>query len=294
MAIGDTATAHRYAGEMWERELGLSYNRVRWYVPTQGRFTQMDVFAGFATDPRSLHKYGYVHADPVNGTDPSGYMTLSERAVVSNANLSLSLSNASTVTINTGRVAANDALWSASAGAASGARTAAVGLLTALALSSDSVRRDRFVGVPMIVFGEGFDGHANHIRDAQLGNGSNFIPAPFALNRFPAWPRGWLRFTSECDEEARARAGGVKACDEYPFASTRQGGPVNYVLGTASLRLLDLDESNRTRNFIGSFYNSAIRSTDGFSKDSRFIALGIQGAKSFYTDRAGNVHYWNE
>jgi hypothetical protein len=33
----------------------------------------MDSFAGDSSDPRSLHKYLYAHANPVNGLDPSGH-----------------------------------------------------------------------------------------------------------------------------------------------------------------------------------------------------------------------------
>ncbi len=36
----------------------------------------MDSFQGWDEDPTTLHKYLYANADPVNGTDPSGYMTL--------------------------------------------------------------------------------------------------------------------------------------------------------------------------------------------------------------------------
>jgi RHS repeat-associated protein len=48
------------------------YNRARWYNPYNGRFNQMDPFAGNTQDPQSLHKYLYCHANPINGIDPSG------------------------------------------------------------------------------------------------------------------------------------------------------------------------------------------------------------------------------
>jgi hypothetical protein len=46
--------------------------------PRVGRFTQQDEFAGFRSDPMSLHKYLYAHVNPVMYSDPSGYMTLAE------------------------------------------------------------------------------------------------------------------------------------------------------------------------------------------------------------------------
>ena len=41
--------------------------------PAMGRFWTMDSYEGNSSDPLSLHKYLYCHADPVNGTDPSGH-----------------------------------------------------------------------------------------------------------------------------------------------------------------------------------------------------------------------------
>jgi len=38
-------------------------------------FWSMDSFEGINDDPLSLHKYLYVHADPVNNTDPTGHLS---------------------------------------------------------------------------------------------------------------------------------------------------------------------------------------------------------------------------
>jgi len=45
--------------------------------PLNGRFNQLDPYAGNTQDPQSLHKYLYCHANPVNGIDPSGNMEFS-------------------------------------------------------------------------------------------------------------------------------------------------------------------------------------------------------------------------
>lgn len=37
-----------------------------------GQFNRLDDFFGNHHDPQSLHKYAYVHGDPVMGVDPSG------------------------------------------------------------------------------------------------------------------------------------------------------------------------------------------------------------------------------
>ncbi len=60
-----------YSGE-WTGKHGAQYLRARWYDPSTGRFNRLDPFAGNASDPQSLHKYLYTHANPVMGVDPSG------------------------------------------------------------------------------------------------------------------------------------------------------------------------------------------------------------------------------
>ena len=49
--------------------------------PAIGRFMTMDTFAGWKRDPYSLHKYLYVHANPVNMIDPSGHMLTTTEAL---------------------------------------------------------------------------------------------------------------------------------------------------------------------------------------------------------------------
>jgi len=62
-----------YAGQQYDPDLGLYYNRARYLNPNAGRFWTMDTFAGNNEDPLSLHKYLYCHDNPVNGIDPSGH-----------------------------------------------------------------------------------------------------------------------------------------------------------------------------------------------------------------------------
>ena len=65
-------TSMLYAGEQFDTSLQMYYNRARYYDQNIGRFNRMDPYAGNTQDPQSLHKYLYCHANPVNGTDPSG------------------------------------------------------------------------------------------------------------------------------------------------------------------------------------------------------------------------------
>ena len=70
-----TPNNYLYAGEEWDHDLGLYYNRARYMDPNLGRFWTMDTFEGHQSDPLSLHKYTYADANPVNRIDPTGLFT---------------------------------------------------------------------------------------------------------------------------------------------------------------------------------------------------------------------------
>jgi RHS repeat-associated protein len=60
-------------GEQFDFRIGLGYNRARYVDFWTGTWKTKDPFAGNMQDPQSLHKYAYVHGDPVNGIDPRGW-----------------------------------------------------------------------------------------------------------------------------------------------------------------------------------------------------------------------------
>ena len=69
---GTTQNDFRYTGEQYDPNLGFYYLRARYYNPANGRFPTMDTYQGRIHEPQTLHKYLYVHGDPVNMVDPSG------------------------------------------------------------------------------------------------------------------------------------------------------------------------------------------------------------------------------
>jgi len=71
-----------YSGDPYYQQIALQYLRARFYDPTSGRFNRLDDFLGNWPDPQSLHKYLYVHGDPIQGIDPSGEVTLSSQLSV--------------------------------------------------------------------------------------------------------------------------------------------------------------------------------------------------------------------
>ena len=75
---GTSENDYLFAGEQYDKELGQYYLRERYYDAGIGRFTRRDTYEGSIFDPITLHKYLYGNADPVNGIDPSGLLTLQE------------------------------------------------------------------------------------------------------------------------------------------------------------------------------------------------------------------------
>jgi RHS repeat-associated protein len=77
--LGHTGTdpqPYAFAGEPYDPNTGFQYHRARWMDPRAGRFLGMDPFDGLAHEPLSLHRYLYAHVSPLDHTDPSGEMAL--------------------------------------------------------------------------------------------------------------------------------------------------------------------------------------------------------------------------
>lgn len=70
-----------YRGEQYDSDLGLYYLRARFYNPLTGRLMSRDPLDGDPDDPSSLHKYLYADGDPVNASDPTGEATLTENLI---------------------------------------------------------------------------------------------------------------------------------------------------------------------------------------------------------------------
>ena len=81
-STGSTKNCYRYCGEQFDETTGLYYLRARYMDTSMGRFISQDSYAGSISDPVSLHKYLYANANPVTYSDPSGYKSVAEMAVV--------------------------------------------------------------------------------------------------------------------------------------------------------------------------------------------------------------------
>ncbi|SRR6266566_1211527 len=71
-STGTTSNNYLFAGEQFDPDLGLYYNRARYLNVSTGRFSTMDTFEGDPASPFSLHKYLYTADEPVDRLDPSG------------------------------------------------------------------------------------------------------------------------------------------------------------------------------------------------------------------------------
>jgi RHS repeat-associated protein len=70
---GSTLNYYRFAGQQWDPDIKLYYNRARYLNPDTGRFTTRDTWEGSLDDPASLHRYLYASANPVAIVDPTGH-----------------------------------------------------------------------------------------------------------------------------------------------------------------------------------------------------------------------------
>ncbi len=71
-STGTTPNEFRFAGEQFDADAGIYYNRARYFNQATGRFWSMDMVEGDPHAPLSLHKYLYTGMDPVNLIDPTG------------------------------------------------------------------------------------------------------------------------------------------------------------------------------------------------------------------------------
>ena len=110
-STGSTPNVYLFAGEQFDPDLHLYYNRARYLNVSTGRFWSVDPDEGTQQAPQSLHRYLYANADPIQGVDPSGEVTLEEEEEVAEA--SVPIQTATLQTAQAGRSAINLARFAA-------------------------------------------------------------------------------------------------------------------------------------------------------------------------------------
>jgi len=71
-STGTTPNNYLFAGEQFDPDLNLYYNRARYLNTSTGRFWNMDTYEGDDNDPLSLHKYVFTEGDPIDNLDTNG------------------------------------------------------------------------------------------------------------------------------------------------------------------------------------------------------------------------------
>ncbi len=234
---GTTDNNYLFAGEQLDANLEQYYLRARYYDQGIGRFTQQDTWMGNSSDPVTLHKYLYAGADGVNHIDPSGYFHIGDfmsaqtmqtelqttQAVISFLGISVVMSNFNSLSymeVQPQRAASHLSI---------GIAKLKVKQCQGGAISSCNA------GIPVIFYGSDVMDVTMNIYSAITEKGAS----PVLQRIYPAHRRGWMHSPSRSNAECGGLTGGKtgKECDEYPFASSAQGGEANYRGGAGTVRI---------------------------------------------------------
>lgn len=238
-STGTTPNNYLFAGEQFDPDLNFYYNRERYLNVSTGRFLSMDSLEGDIESPLSLHKYLYVGGDPVGSTDPSGHEGAEEALTVAAFAVTIFaitviqsqvLVNSINRSIYGATTGAGELYDAASYAAGRAIAEAELAVLTLYASLSDAINkakervrdayrriRRRIEDFKVVPIPSRIIPHvADHVGTAQLAFGpllTRTTPEQARINRSLAL--GWRQYVP---------AGPGLSWDEYPFASSVQGG----------------------------------------------------------------------
>ena len=330
-STGGTVNDYLYTGEQFDPNLGDYYLRARYYEPSMGRFLSRDPFEGFLIEPLSLAKYPYVHGNPVNAIDPSGLLILSPQKTTA---ISVMLKTLTTIRRASPYIGALGIVAGLSGDQANRSLATNLTpehmRVKTLICQYNNLDCD-FYPYPVIVYGNDLEQTTAHIRDALLGYGfldwgypragrgfwDGYGVAPsFLQHIYPGHPRedptlgikgynsagvpylyNWYDHQRPCLWETFggvARNGDKLTCDEYPFASTLQGGKNNYLSEKVSIRLVPdreqlLGYQGSQAHKMQQFYYSADVRTDGSYRSWFGVKTTTEDVSHFYGRK--NAHY---
>jgi RHS repeat-associated protein len=270
-SVGETVNNYLYTGEQFDSALGEYYLRARYYDPSSGRFTSRDPFEGILTDPLSLAKYPYTQGNPVNATDPSGLFAQFDTIA---ANIIFDILNAIPAVTPV-------AAYQAAVAVDSFVVAYSLKLLIATGITSKLAVQEisKQYKIPVVVYlGGNLEEHAQHILDTQMGVGNTFERVKHYDKNTQALLRGsyisddiapfhglspdfyvpvkakvpndrdlWLDQALKSDASLGSR-------DEFPFATTTNGGKLGYDSNRVSVRYVSSTESNRQGGLMRRFY----------------------------------------
>jgi RHS repeat-associated protein len=310
--VSDGATSqpqltHQLAGEYFDADTGLIYLRQRWYDPKSSRFLSIDPAQSNANNLRLSNHYLYASADPVNNVDPTGEMSLIE--------LDTAMDTASDMAISAlreegmdriygefGKAFLNNALnFKGSKMGYVAGNPGAAALVTGFAIMCKTSKHCFLQGIP--TFSAGFDmpAHAYHILNAISGNGftknGGSSAQPFVLNY--TRPRRDVKYRDSQGMCKDVTGEGVLGkvikqllklnCDEYPYASTNEGGDANWHLDRVSMMPVPKWESNFQGNRLSAFYRTMKLEPNFGPPESTFFNISIPIYPTFFLTKRGVV-----
>ncbi|HET9493652.1 MAG TPA: RHS repeat-associated core domain-containing protein, partial [Chloroflexia bacterium] len=248
--VGATPNAYRYTAQQFDSLTGLYSMRARYYSPADGRFLTRDTAPVNLGNPVELNRYGYARNNPINYSDPSGLFSTGGTATWPGT----------TTWPGTGTQTRPQARG------AGGALGEYVMLVTLIAIASIPALLELGKAIRCIFFRtasvlaalakckpclifiyatverkcrigicffprDAMPTVGDHIQDAQDAGAPMLVQRTTDRNRINENRR------LSCGRMPRPRPAG-QACDEYPFASTYQGG------AGASIRLVDRHDSD--------------------------------------------------
>ena len=286
-AADASATSHRYTGEYADSQTGLLHLRARDYDPQIGRFISMDEHPGANRIPLTLNKYLYGNADPVNTVDPSGNFSMGGM-MSTGINISIAYVRMSLFDMFSNALLSpviDSAVNNLTSSNASFGNAGMAAMLTGFAVQCRVSKKCFLRKIPTLVNGVQSPNTSMHILDSLMGNGdtADGIPRPlaFLLIRGSRRPVSDSLMGFAC---GKPRPVGTN-CDEYPYATSLQGGSLMYLAGHVSLRSVPAWDNQAHGNRLGRFYGGA-----KVSSNNPFLNLSAPFLPSFYIDKNGNNH----
>ena len=314
-STGTTQNNYLYAGEQFDRDLNQYYLRDRYYGTDIGRFSQRDRFEGDMMQPLSMNRYGYTHGNPVNAIDPSGMSFWLVDPSTQNTLLRLQAFQAQIAFSNLAR--AGSILEGSKALVAVGTSSLSLGsrigygiaveLLKSALLYQIKEELYNFISqykIPIYLPGYDIPETTQHIYDAITGSGGTLTSggkAPFFLQRTERYKGTWYNDEPPClklkgdskviPPEYKKWTSDQRTCDEFPFATTKQGGYPKYLENKVSLRPVPsweqsaMNGSNGQGDQIRIFYDKA-KVESNHPTQGWFITFPFFGDISSFIDRS--------